>query len=147
MRFTLGYHRSRECDELGVTVDYSTAKIVLPEWTVTITGRPVYGRLSGPSHRLGVSYSPRDGVVGIHHGIVGQSFDGVGPRYGAVDHYPLSGVFRTTAMAEGAIDGVAADYEVAAPHGTPFAYAMFNRTGGAPFASTAARARAPARPT
>ena len=54
------------------------------------------------------------------------------------------GVFRTTAMAEGAID-VAADYEVAAPPARPLR-TMFNRTSVSPRrvdGSSRARASAP----
>ena len=63
-------------------------------------------------------------AVGQWHGLVGQSFDGSKvPRYGRVDQYPSLEVpadFTTAAMAEGAIEGVADDYEVSHKYATAF---------------------------
>ncbi|EOD34872.1 hypothetical protein EMIHUDRAFT_228164 [Emiliania huxleyi CCMP1516] len=60
------------------------------------------------------------------HGIVGQSFASSAVRNGKVDVYPDSGEFTTSAMAEGAIDGSASDYEVASMFATDFAFSRFN---------------------
>ena len=46
-------------------------------------------------------------------------------RDGAVDAYPESGEFTTTAMAEGAIDGTAGDYELREPFQTDFAFSRY----------------------
>ena len=62
--------------------------------------------------------------------MIGQSYDGDGkPRVGRLDKYPprdVNTTFTTTAMAEGAIDGVAADYIVASPFETRFKFASFD---------------------
>ena len=137
--FALGAHAKYACDgETIVRTAYASATFELPEWTVVVTGLPVYRRFAGPHHRLDVTYTARVGAGG-HHGVIGQSYDGKGARYGAVDHYPRgAGAFRTSAMAEGAIDGVAVDYEVDAPHETAFRYSAF----GAPPHGDAPRWRA-----
>jgi len=49
----------------------------------------VFGRVSGPQHRLDVSMTPRGSEAQLSwlpHGIVGQSFDGDGlPHSGRLD--------------------------------------------------------------
>jgi len=63
----------------------------------------------------------------LPHGLVGQSFSSsVEPRLGKIDVYPATGRFTTSAMAEGAIDGEAENYEVGAPHATAFAFSRFD---------------------
>ena len=97
-----------------------------------MTGQPVYGRLSGPAHRLDVALEPlvaEEKFAAKPHGLVGQSYDGSKvPRYGRVDQYPPLEVpadFTTAAMAEGAIEGVAADYQVADKYATQFKFSRF----------------------
>ena len=58
--------------------------------------------------------------------MLGQSFSGDGKRDGKRDVYPAAGRFTTSAMAEGAIEGTAAMYEVASPHATDFAFSRFD---------------------
>ena len=84
--------------------------------------------VSGPRHRLDLAFRAKGQGAAryLPHGIVGQSFSTPTPRFGKVDRYPASGHFVTTAMAEGAIDGVAADYEVASPFDTSFSFSRFN---------------------
>ena len=127
----LSPHTRRTCDDIDAFVDVSSLKVTTPDWAFTVSAQPVYDHISGPRHRL------LDIKVGLlanetmlrPHGIVGQSFDGDDrPRRGKLDRYPprsLPGRFRTTAMAEGAIDGVAADYVLAHPRATDFAYSRF----------------------
>ena len=59
-------------------------------------------------------------------GLLGQSFSGDGKRDGKRGVYPAAGRFTTSAMAEGAIEGTAAMYEVASPHATDFAFSRFD---------------------
>lgn len=95
---------------------------------MSVWARPVYDPIAGPSRRLDVQFQPRVPEAALEaapHGIVGQSFDGDGrPRVGRRDVYDRP-VVRTSAMAEGAIDGVADDYRVAWPFETEFRYARF----------------------
>ena len=97
-----------------------------------MTGQPTYNIVSGPAHRIDLTVSPIVPVqkLGVRpHGLIGQSFDGSGvPRFGRVDAYPqlnIPGNFRTTAMAEGAIEGIASDYEVKEPYATSFRFSVF----------------------
>ena len=58
-----------------------------------------------------------------------KSYDGSDvPRYGRIDQYPPLSVpaeFTTAAMAEGAIEGAAKDYEVADKYATQFRFSRF----------------------
>ena len=98
-----------------------------------IGGYPAYiGRLSGPAHRLDVALEPlvaEEKFAAKPHGLVGQSYDGSKvPRYGRVDQYPpleVPAEYKTAAMAEGSIEGVAADYQVADKYATQFKFSRF----------------------
>lgn len=58
---------------------------------------------------------------------VGQSYATIGlVRSGKTDTYPPAGSITTTALAEGAIEGTASDYEVANAHATEFAFSRFD---------------------
>ena len=131
-RFHLGVHASKTCDNLKASIDLATAVIETNEWSFSIRNRPVYNRISGPKRRLDISMSQKvnDGEFAVSpHGLVGQSFDGDDkPRKGRLDVYPPRNVeaeFTTSAMAEGAIEGVAADYVVKKPYDTGFKYSRF----------------------
>ena len=69
------------------------------------------------------------------HGLVGQSFAWDGAKNGKTDEYPESGYYKTSAMAEGAIEGEAAMYQVASAYETHFAFSRFD----APITQPAAR--------
>lgn len=127
--FTLGPHSTFACDDgTTVRVDYSTVYVHTPDWDVVVGGRPVYDRLAGVRHRLDTSFAPVQNRVG-YHGLIGQSYDGTGvPRIGKQDVYPARGYFVTSAMAEGAIEGVADDYRVASRFDTAFRFSVFGRT-------------------
>ena len=63
--FALGAHAKYACDgETIVRTAYASAAFELPEWTVVVTGLPVYRRVAGPHHRLGVAYTARVGAGG-----------------------------------------------------------------------------------
>ena len=61
---------------------------------------------------------------------MGQSFSATTPRNGKRDAYPPlgshAGRFKTSAMAEGAIEGSAALYELPSPYATGFAFSRFD---------------------
>jgi len=101
-------------------------------WTFTVGAKSVEGWVSGPKHQLDINiHAAGDAAArtlphGIARytvtrlearvdfsepsriGIVGQSFSATTPREGKRDAYPGSnaGRFKTSAMAEGAIEGV-----------------------------------------
>ena len=112
--------------------DLSSAVIDTPEFSIEIKGQPVYDRIDGPHHRIDFELAqkvPDDAFSLEPHGLVGQSFDGDGvARTGAIDVYPPRNVtaeFTTSAMAEGAIDGVPSDYKVGTRYETRFEYSAF----------------------
>ena len=130
--FTLGPMSHRGCEQTQIHTNYSSADITTPEWEIVIRVREVFGRVSGPEHRLDVSMKPRvpeSRLSWLPHGVVGQSFDGDGlPRSGRLDDYSGPEV-TTSAMAEGAIEGVADEYRMSAPYATEFRYSRFDRAG------------------
>jgi len=66
------------------------------------------------------------------HGIIGQSFDGDGVGIdGAIDDYTGKEI-TTKAMAEGAIEGTAADYKMASPFETAYVYSRFDAISAKP---------------
>lgn len=129
--FKLGPKASRQCDSATIRTDYASGTIETPEWVVTISARPVYNRVHGPKHRLDIGMKPRVAERDLSawpHGVIGQSFDGDGmPIGGKKDNY-TSGVVFTKAMAEGAIEGNASDYQVFDAYETRFKYSRFDAT-------------------
>jgi len=117
----------RTCDELTVRVRHASATISAGNWSVAIKGARSYAT-AGPEHRLDLGFSAMGDFAARNqpHGLFGQSFSSPLPRVGKVDVYPTSGHFRTSAMAEGAIDGEAASYEVASPYATAFHFTRFD---------------------
>ena len=131
--YTLGMGETKACEELSVRLKFSSAVFSVRGWVIRIRGNYVYGRLSGPEHRLDVTFAVRGGEADpslTPHGIIGQTFAARTPRHGAVDEYPEEGIFTTTAMAEGAIEGSAAMYEVGSPYATVFAFSRFDHDHG-----------------
>lgn len=121
---------SIRCDNLEAIVDANKLEFKNEQWLIEIKGEPVYNRISGPHHRVDIAFLPvADTLRGKTHGLVGQSFDGSEvPRYGRLDQYPpldKPADFKTSAMAEGAIEGVAADYQVADKFATAFKFSHF----------------------
>lgn len=146
------HYAPRRCGDMAMKMDMASATFSLRNWTVTVRGNHVYGRISGPSHRLDVGiHGSGDaaarclphGIVGACHiragqrrsvaavftsGIavsLGQSFASATPRTGKIDEYPRAGSITTSAMAEGAIQGTAAMYELPSPYQTRFAFSRF----------------------
>ena len=130
--FAMLVAHSRRCEEAVTRVKYSSATISLRGWQIAIRGNHVYGRVSGPTHRLDVSFAASSGAASrdAPHGLVGQSFLSEKRRSGKLDAYPASGRIATSAQAEGAIEGSAAMYEVASSHATRFAFSRFDAEPG-----------------
>lgn len=118
--------RTRVCDDIRVRHAYSSVNIFTPTWRFHAKIREVHGWMEGPRRRVDIVFAPRKELSCAPHGVVGQSFDR--ERSGTTDVYPgrNAGVhFTTSAMAEGAIDGTAHEYEVRTPHTTAFTYSHF----------------------
>ena len=133
-KFVLGMGDTRSCEDLKVRLGFSTGTFTFGQWLVKVQGNFVYGHMKGPAHRLDLSFRGRGDVAErqLPHGIIGQSFSSTQPRFGKVDDYPPSGHFVTDAMAEGAIEGMAAMYEVASRHSTRFAFSRFDAVESSP---------------
>lgn len=129
--FLLGPKATRECETFKMRSDYSSAVVETPEWALNIAARNVWNQIDGPKHRLDLSMKPlraeRD-LAAWPHGIIGQSYDGDGLAInGRKDNY-TSMVVITEAMAEGAIEGKASDYQVSSAFDTRFKYSRFDAT-------------------
>jgi len=140
--FSRGVGQPRKvCYELSITTAFSSATFAYRGWAVVVRGNRVYGRLSGPAHRLDLSFKAKGDAPArsLPHGIIGQSYLTAVPRNGKVDDYPSSGHIVTSAMAEGAIEGSASMYEVPTAHSTRFAFSRFDGKEREPTSVTAFR--------
>ena len=127
------YNTRRACGAANLSRGYSSLKVELPEWRVSVTPQLVFSLLEGPRHRLDLSLVPRVPEAELTvwpHGLIGQSFDGDGaPLSGRVDDYSTP-VVHTLAMAEGAIEGTADDYRVPTAFSAAFRYSRLGALPG-----------------
>ena len=99
------------CFDTFIKTFYSTSVIQTPNWEINVVALDVFGHMSGPSKNVNIKFK-RLRNYGNVHGIIGQSFMFNHTVYGKLDKYPTHGVYTTTAMAEGAIEGNPDDYIV-----------------------------------
>jgi hypothetical protein len=99
------------CHNTFMKTYYSTTVINTPGWEISIVSFDVFGYISGPPKNVNVKFK-RLSKSGNVHGIIGQSFMFNKTINGKMDKYPTHGIYTTTAMAEGAIDGEPDDYIV-----------------------------------
>ncbi|EOD11383.1 hypothetical protein EMIHUDRAFT_104796 [Emiliania huxleyi CCMP1516] len=144
--FEFGLNGRKTCGDLAIRMRYASATFTFREaWTVVVRGNHVFDRVTGPTHRLDLTFKEAAGAAArtLPHGIIGQTFSSSAPRHGKQDVYPEFGRVATSAMAEGAaaalptgprpprlsaIEGTAAMYEVASPFATNFAFSRFGAT-------------------
>ena len=83
-RFKLGKGGFKKCEELAVEVDMASATFSLRDWTITARGNHVMTRVSGPKHRIDVTFTASGEAVARDqpHGVIGQSFRSATPRNG-----------------------------------------------------------------
>jgi hypothetical protein len=121
----------KQCEAAMIKTSYGSARMALPEWDLDIAARRVWNRVDGPMYRLDLAMKPtvaEHDLAAWPHGIIGQSYDGDGKAIsGKQDNYSAP-VVVTEAMAEGAIEGVASEYQVASPFETAFKYSRFDAT-------------------
>ena len=108
---TINSYNNFTCYDTFMRTYYSTSIINTPQWEISIVSLDVFGYVNGPPKNINVKFKKiKEG--GTVHGIIGQSFMFSKPIYGKMDNYPTHGTYTTTAMAEGAIEGVPDDYIV-----------------------------------
>jgi len=104
-------------------------------WLIEAASKPFPGKADRGKALLDVQIVPNydaDHDVVAPHGLVGQSWDGDGVGIdGAQDNYTAAEV-TTKAMAEGAIEGVAADYAMEDKFATAFKFSRFDAVKAAP---------------
>lgn len=118
-------------DGISVTIRVITTTVEANGWHTKIVRKPIYNLVSGSSPwRFDIEIHPNCPlfVPRYPHGIIGQSWDGnAQPRFGKTDVYNSSdNVVNTTAMAEGAIEGLASEYVLTSPSSTQFVYSRFD---------------------
>jgi len=115
----------------GMALTISTGK-----WEVQVFSKRFPNAAANPGKALlnvaiNAKYDADHDVV-APHGLIGQSYDGDEFDFvGKTDDYHGTEV-TTTAMAEGAIEGVAADYKMTGPFATAFKYTRFDATAAKP---------------
>ena len=125
---------------VSITLADHTATITTPEWSVSAKSRYRAGIQRGTSCATGkchleITMKPRidvDSSKVAPHGLLGQLYDGDDLAIvGKTDVYK-GAEMTTEAMGEGAIEGVAADYQVADKFATNFTYSRFGKSEAPP---------------
>lgn len=134
--FSLGPHMTKVIDDVEVHMDYSSLHLTTSEWEVTVTPQAVERPVAGPVRRIDVQMKPRVAESKLSvppHGVIGQSWDGDNKAvFGREDQFPTRGEYTTSAMAEGAIEGVPSDYLMASRYATEFKYSRFGLEHASP---------------
>jgi len=105
---------------------------VIDTWQMTVWSKPYPNAVANPGKALlnihiEALYDADEDPV-APHGLIGQSYDGdATPVDGELDDYKGKEV-TTKAMAEGALEGVASDYELKHKFATHFKYSRFDVT-------------------
>lgn len=123
-KFALLDYASKVCKDTEVKTKYSSVFVTTPNFKITLKPNYVYNHHKGATKRLDISIHRLKNEKA--HGIIGQSY-GRPYKNGNQDIYPLEGTFKTSAMAEGVIDGTAEDYELKDVHSTDFKYSIFHK--------------------
>lgn len=118
-------------NDVLIEVRYLSVIVSNERWKVSIVRKPVYNFVSGPRWRFDFSIESKiaeSEMTCYPHGIIGQSFDNDQLAVnGKLDQYDKKYV-KTSAMAEGAIEGNASDYQVNENDDTLFKFSRFKNT-------------------
>jgi len=123
--------RERKLAGAGKSAWHGTALLVSTDrWQTSVWNKPYPNAAANPGKALlnihieALYDADADSVA--PHGLIGQSYDGDDtPIDGRLDEYKGKDV-TTSAMAEGAIEGTASDYELAHKFATRFKYSRFD---------------------
>lgn len=124
------------CDDVVAIASGQKLRVILSAWIVELSTSTIFDSIDGPTNRIDIAIQLRsneESLQSFPHGLIGQSWDGDKQAIdGALDVYPTTGEFRTTAMGEGAIEGVAGDYRLSSPFQTEFKFSRFGRRRAPP---------------
>jgi len=127
-------------DDVMLSLQARTFTVRTPQWLITTTSKVMPGILHATTCANGrcvinVAVKPlfdADRAEVAPHGLIGQSYDGDGLAVmGSTDEYNRREI-TTSAMGEGAIEGVASDYKMADKFATTFAFTRFGKTAALP---------------
>ena len=134
--FVLGPSASYDCNGFKIKTGQASVVWHTPEWEVVAKPRAVFDHINGTNKRVDVFITALVAEKSMRvapHGIIGQSFDQDDTETnGKTDVYPSNGYFKTSALAEGAIEGDASMYIVGAPYDTLFKYSRFDMHAATP---------------
>jgi hypothetical protein len=143
--FKLGAHMAKTVDDVAIELGYSSLKVTTPEFEIGVKpqsmrqeswGRDQFMINATIHHRLDVEIKLRvaeEKLAVAPHGLIGQGWDGDAKAIdGEVDVFPKNGEFTTSAMAKGAIEGAARDYQLASKYATDFKYSRFGLASASP---------------
>ena len=132
--FSLGPHTTKVVDDVSLHMDYSSLHVTTGEWELAVTPQAVQRSVAGPVRRIDVQMTPRVAKFSVPpHGVIGQSWDGDNKAvFGEEDEFPVRGEYTTSAMAEGAVEGVPTDYLMSSPYATDFKYSRFGLDHASP---------------
>ena len=134
---------SMTVDDLSLSFEKRVVELKTLEWTIRLSSKMKPGMVSAGSTCAGgkcfleAKMSPLVNVATLKvapHGLIGQTYDGDGVGViGKTDDYKThDNAATTSAMGEGAIEGVAADYEMASKFATHFKYSRYGLTEAKP---------------
>jgi len=134
---------SMTVDDLSLSFEKGVVELKTLEWTIRLSSKMKPGMVSAGSTCAGgkcfleAKMSPLVNVATLKvapHGLIGQTYDGDGIGViGKTDDYKThDNAATTSAMGEGAIEGVAADYEMASKFATHFKYSRYGLTQAKP---------------
>jgi hypothetical protein len=127
-------------DNVDIWLKNRALSVKTPEWLIVATSKVMPGIIGATTCATGrciinVQIEPlfdADHAKVAPHGLIGQSWDGDDVAvHGQTDDYS-HGEVTTTAMGEGAIEGVAEQYEMPSGFATDFAFSRFGSTSASP---------------
>jgi hypothetical protein len=127
-------------DNVEVSLVGRTLTVSTPEWTINAISKVKKTIIDAPTCALGKCFLElgikaafdADHAIVAPHGLIGQTWDGDDIGFiGKQDEYKGNEV-TTTALGEGAIEGVAANYQVASKFSTDFKYSRWGKVAAAP---------------
>ena len=130
--FVLGPSGSYNCNGFEVKTGQASVIWHTPEWEIVAKPRNVFNHISGTDKRVDVFITaliPHKSMITDPHGIIGQSYGKDQTVNGKRDVYPAKGHFKTSALAEGAIEGDVDMYVAKGPYDTQsFKFSKFYET-------------------
>jgi len=120
-------YSSFECDDFKIITKDISYEIIVKNTIIKVIRKPIYNSLSKLNWRFDTQIKTKYSSTKEVHGIIGQSFQMNKPvTNGKLDDYSVSNYLKTSAQAEGFLEGVYTDYimkDIKSPY---FTYSKFD---------------------